>query len=127
MLMKTRPEPIDFHLVDAKHHAIHKRLENWARYVSVRRPQWMGPIWKMGKSHGRQWHAPELSDPLDQLDGHTMEKAVADLPAKNRDALRWSYVFKTTPAVAARELAVTYEVLAALVHGGRTMLVNRRK
>lgn len=128
MLMKTRIEPIDFHLVKPEHHAIHKRLENWARYVSVRRPSWVGPIWKMGKSHGRQWHAPELSDPLDSLDGHVIEKAVADLPGKNRDAIRWSYVrTNTPPAVAARELAVTYEVLAALVHGGRTMLVNRRK
>ncbi len=127
MLMKTKPEPIDFHLVDPKHYDIHEKLENWARYVAVRRPSWVGPIWKMGKSHGRQWHAPVLSKPIDNMEGHEMEKAVADLPAKNRDAIRWSYVHKTTPAVAARQLAVTYELLASLVSGGRTMLINRTK
>ena len=124
MLMKVKTEPIDFHYVDDLHEAIHKRLENWARYVEVRGARWVSPIWKMGKSHGRQWHAPELRPPVDTLDGHKMEKAVERLPVKHRAAIRWNYVYKDTPARTARELAVSYEGLMTLVRNGRSMLKN---
>jgi len=124
MLMKTRPEPVDFHAVDQIHAAIHKRLENWARYVEVHGARWVSPIWKMGKSHGRQWDTPILRPDVDTLDGHAMEKAVAALPVKHREAIRWSYVYKDSPARKARELAVSYEGLMTLVRNGRSMLKN---
>lgn len=125
MLMKTRIEPVDFHQVDDTQAAMHHRLENWARYVAFRRMAWQGPIWRMGRSHGRQWHQPDIRASVDTLDGHAMEKAVSALPEKHRDAIRWHYVFRTTPASAARQIGVTYEVLAALVRSGRSMLINR--
>ena len=124
MLMKTRTEPVDFHAVLPIHEAIHLKLENWARYVEVRRPRWINPMWKWAKSHGRQWHAPELRPEVNTLEGHAMEKAVANLPVKHREAIRWSYVHRDSPARKARELAVTYEGLKALVSAGRSMLIN---
>lgn len=124
MLMKTRIEPVDFHAVDPSHEVIHKRLENWARYVEVRGARWVAPIWKMGKSNGRQWHTPELRPEVDTLDGHKMEKAVGALPEKHREAIRWSYYYRDSPARKARQLAVTYEGLATLVRNGRSMLKN---
>lgn len=124
MLMKTRIEAVDFHAVDQRHEVIHKRLENWARYVEVRPRGWVGPIWKLGKSNGRQWHAPELRPAVDLLDGMEVEKSVVALPKKHREAIRWSYVFRDSPAKKARELAVNYEGLMSLVRSARTMLTN---
>lgn len=127
MLMKTRPEPVDFFHVESRHQAIHMELENWARYVGVRRMGWVHPMWKGAQSNGRQWHAPEVRDEIRPLDAMEMEKAVFKLPQKHREAIRWCYVYKWTPAIEARRLAVTYERLAELVREGRVMLVNRQK
>lgn len=118
-------EAIDFFLVADRHLVIHDRLTNWARYVAVRQIQHQASIWRMGKSNGRQWHQPELSVPVNQLDGHKMEKAVADLPDMHRDALRWSYVYRINPSHMRRYLGVTDAGLYQLVKDGRNMLVNR--
>ncbi len=124
MLMKATTEPVDFHEVLPVHDAIHKKLENWARYVEVRRPRWFSPMWKWSKSNGRQWHAPELRPEVNILEAGKMEKSVAALPDKQRAAIRWSYIYRGSPARQSRELGVTYEGLKALVHSGRNMLQN---
>lgn len=127
MLMKTKTPAIDFFYVETAHQAIHQELENWAAYVEVKRRSGQAPIWRLGKSHGRQWHAPELRPPVDSLAGMEMEKAVYKLPQKHRDAIRWCYVGKWSPVFAIRDLGVTYEGLADLIRTGRVMLINRRK
>lgn len=123
MLMKTR-EP-DFFYVEPQHKAIHEELENWARWVEVRHPRWMSPIWKLGKSNGRQWHEPELRIEVRPLAAAEMEKKIYFLPEKQRAAIRWWYVYKHPPARECRKLGVSYEGLANLVRIGRVMLINR--
>jgi DNA-directed RNA polymerase specialized sigma24 family protein len=118
---------IDFHYVEPEQLGIHGRLLNWARYVRVQAPHWQAPIWRLGKSNSRQWHSPEAREDTDILDGHAMEKAVAALPEAHRDAIRWCYVWRTTPAQARRRLGVTSQGLQRLVCDGRTMLTNRAK
>lgn len=122
MLMKVKT--VDFHAVQPDHQVMHARLENWSRWVTVRGMHWMGPIWKLGKSNGRQWDQPELRAAVDTLDAVEIEKAVSALPDKHRSAVRWAYVFKYSPSRATRELAVSMDGLDALVRSGRTMLKN---
>jgi len=118
---------IDFHAVEPHQLAMHDRLLNWARYVRVRRVMWQAPIWRLGRSGSRQWHSPEPREEVDILDGHALEKAVGALPEKHREAIRWSYVWRTTPAHARRALGVTSDTLCRLVTDGRAMLINRSK
>ena len=115
---------IDFHTVQPEHEAIHGRLKNWSRWVTVRGMHWIGPIWKLGKSNGRQWDEPVLRAEVDTLDAVEIEKAVSRLPEKHRSAVRWAYVFKDSPARNCREMGVSMEGLDALVRSGRTMLKN---
>jgi DNA-directed RNA polymerase specialized sigma24 family protein len=122
--MKVKPH-IDFHAVEPGHLAIHDRLGNWSRWVQVRRMHWMSPIFKMGKSNGRQWDVPDLQPAMDPLDGLAIEKLVSALPVKHRAAIRWSYVYKWSPIQEARSLAVSMDGLEALVRTGRIMLTNR--
>jgi hypothetical protein len=118
---------VDFFLVESHQLAIHARLNNWANYVRDRPSRFVSPIWKLGKSNGRQWHAPSYGTPIDSLDGHKLEKAVADLPEKHRDALRWSYCYPyILPHKVRKHLGVTDAGLMELVRSGRAMLVNRR-
>lgn len=124
MLMPVKSP--DFHYVAPEHKAIDARLENWASYVRVKFPSWVSPIWKMGKSNGRQWHVPEYRPACDTLDGHVIEKAVADLPKKHCAAVRWAYVFRDHPRRVSQQLGVTREELQRLIHDGRQMLINRR-
>ncbi len=121
-------EPIDFFIIEPSQLDMHRRLENWSRYVSGGRGSWtQAPIWKLGKSNGRQWHQPEFRPSVDTLDGHKLEKAVAALPEPHRDAIRWAYVFTyINPGKMRRHLGVTDSGLAKLVKDARSMLVNRR-
>lgn len=121
-----RRDLIDFFIVEHHQLAIHLRLENWARTVETWRASGkQHPMWAKSSSNSRQWHAPELTDPTDTLDGHKMEKAVGALPLPNRDALRWNYVRRDGPLHAARALGVTKDGLLMLVRDGRQMLINR--
>lgn len=124
MLPKTRA--VDFHHVAPEHEAIHARLNNWRRWVIVRPHGWqVAPMFRMYQSKARQWHAPVIQTPIDTLDAVLVEKAVAALPEKHRDAIRWSYVYCGNPVAMARSLGVSKQGLADLVESGRTMLINR--
>lgn len=116
----------DFFFVADHHLAIHARCENWARYVSTKGTHWQSPIWKLGKSNGRQWEPPTHKDAVDTLDGHAIEKAVGLLPDPHRDALRWHYVTRSGPAKIRRRLGVSDAGLMRLVADARAMLINRR-
>lgn len=119
-------EDIDFHLVRDVNLPIHERLMNWARHVSVGRVHWQGPIWRLGKSNGRQWHQPAIQVPVDSLDGHRIEKAVSHLPEPHRDAIRWAYCFRhIQPFKVRRSLGVTERGLAMLIEDARSILRNR--
>lgn len=123
--MRTR-EIVDFNHVATEHEAIHARLENWRRWVTVRPHGWAtAPMFRMYQSKARQWHAPVIQTPVDTLDAVLVEKAVAALPEKHRAAVRWWYVYRRNPAAMARSLGVSKQGLADLVDAGRTMLQNR--
>ena len=119
------PDYIDFHAVPDHQLGMHDRLLNWERWVRVTAPGWQAPIWRMGKSNSRQWHPPEMREETDILDAMAIEKAVMALPDKHKAAIRWHYVYRTTPLKARKKLAVTNEGLNNLVISGRTMLINR--
>ena len=82
-------------------------------------------MFRMYQSKARQWHAPVIQTPVDTLDAVLVGKAVAALPEKHRDAIRWWYVHAGNPVAMARTLGVSKQGLADLVDVGRTMLQNR--
>ena len=122
MLMRVK-EIVDYSRVQARHRSIHERLLNWKRWVTERKHGWAtAPMFRMYQSKARQWEAPVIHNPVDALDAVLMEKAVAALPDRHREAIRWSYVHCGNPAAMARRLAVSKQGLADLVDAGRTML-----
>ena len=123
--MRTR-DTVDCNYVAPEHEAIHARLENWARYVSVRRIAWpMQPMFRNAKTP-RGWDAdPHIPVLVDALDGHVIEKAVAALPPKRRTLIRWLYVFPWVPdTVVRRELALTRQDSCEEIKKARDMLHN---
>lgn len=120
-----RRDDVDFFLVEEHQLGIHARLLNWERWVVTRIGRNEAPIWRLGRSNSRQWHSPEPHAGVDLLDAVLLEKAVAALPDKHRDAIRWCYVWRSGPAKARRALAVTNEGLLRLIRDGRQMLLNR--
>jgi DNA-directed RNA polymerase specialized sigma24 family protein len=124
-----RDDLIDFFIIPDHQIAIHIRLENWSRYVEhklSRGDSRQHPMWAKSRSNARQWHEPDLREATDELDGGAMEKAVAMLPHKHRDAIRWNYVWKGGPLHQARKLGVSKDGLRQLVQDARQMLMNRR-
>lgn len=118
-------DSIDFFLVAPNQLEIHERLLNWARWVSVGRAPYQAPMWRQGKSSGRQWHVPVVRETVNTLDGLALEKAVGALPVPHREAIRWCYVYQTSPMQARRKLGVTAEGLMRLISDARLMLRNR--
>ncbi len=121
--MTTNP---DFNYVPEDQKAIDARLDNWSRYVAVKSPSWISPIWKLGKSNGRQWHEPEFRPACDVLDGMVMETAVYKLPELHRAAIRWAYVYKHHPARFCQQHGISKVSLGQVIADGRRMLINRR-
>ena len=127
MLMSVQ-ESVDYNYVAERHAAIHARLENWRRWVTVRPHGWQThPMFRMYQSKARQWEAPVIQNPVDTLDAVVIEKAVSGLPDKHRSAIRWSYVFAGNPMAMARSVGVSKQGLADLVDVGRTMVNNTVK
>ena len=121
--MRTRA--IDFLEIEDKHQAIHKALENWARWVQVRVPSWVSPMFRQAQSNSRQWHQPEIRETCDVLAAMEMEKAVYKLPEAQRAAVRWFYVYQGCPLRKARKLGVSQLGLKELTRDARQMLCNK--
>lgn len=116
----------DFFTVMPAHVEIHERLGNWSRYVRNSRPgQAVHPMFRAYRS-SEVWGSDTIKTPVDTLDGHRVEKIVAQLPDKHRDAIRWHYVYVwINPNKVCRQLGVTKTGLAELIHAGRSMVKNR--
>lgn len=117
--------PVDFSYVPPEQEAVHRRLENWARWVRVRPPCGaVHPMWRQVLS-SRQWDThPQTRTEVDLVDAQRLECAVAVLPDKQRSALRWYYMHSAGPAVAARSLSVTTAGLSDLVKAGRAAVLR---
>jgi len=119
--MKT--PTVDFARVEDRHRAIHDRLRNWSRWVVVHPHAGVHPMFKNYRSHAWQWHTPEHRETCDTLDAQWLERLVAKLPSRHRDAVRWAYVYRYTPAIACRELGLSYDGLFKHLRDGRQMLM----
>ena len=119
-------ETVDYCHVKPEHEAIHERLVNWARWLRPRLSGWhTHPMWRNSRT-SRQWEvSPDISAPVNALDALAIERTVAQMPVKHRDAIRWWYVHAGNPVAMARRLGVSKQGLADLVDAGRTMLQNR--
>ena len=122
-------ENCDLFVVLPHHLSIHDRLGNWSRYVRVngRHARLFGrqPMFEAYRS-SEVWGNEGSGVPVDQIDGHKIEKAVGQLPEKHRDAIRWHYVYVwIQPGRMQRHLGVTRPGLMDLIHDGRSMLKNR--
>ena len=117
-------EWVDFGAVAEKHHAIHDRLVNWARWCSGNTRLQVAPMFR-GVQAAKHWDGIIVRNEIDTIDAQFVEKAVSALPAEHRLALRWSYVYRTAPASMARAIGCSLSMLQRYVFDGRQMLVNR--
>ena len=115
----TRP---DFQRVYDHHKWIHGVLINWARWVTPSIGPQTSPMFRDYRSHAWQWHPKEYREACDILEAQEVERKVAKLPPQQREAIRWCYVYRCSPAAAIREMRVSYEALERLVHEARSML-----
>lgn len=127
----TEPRPrrgdVDFHKVEDKHHDIHRRLQNWAKWCNGREAAGTSPMFRLYRSTARARgaeHTWALAS-VDGMDAQRIAKAVAILPQDHRKAINWAYVKPVSPRRMASEIGCTLEFLALLVRDGRQMLVNR--
>lgn len=125
--MSSKALTADFSTVLPGHNAIHNRLVNWARWVTVHPTSFTQPMFA-GYTTSRKWEAnPHISTPVDKLDAAVIEHAVAALPHHHRYVVRWLYVHRNTVSVTKmrKALGVTAMTASDLGHRARQMLVNK--
>lgn len=119
-----RGEAADFFSVYPQHRKIDERLVNWSRWLQDRPASFPSPMFKGFKST-EVWAHHEVVVPINPLDAADMEKRVFYLPERNRDCVRWAYVYRIQPWRFCRAMGINQTQLASLIHDGRQMLVNR--
>ncbi len=117
-------EKIDIARVPDHQKDMHDRLVNWALWAKPGQSVSICPMFRQAKSNAFQWHPPEYRPTCDTLDAQYMEKAICKLPADNRKALVWWYIFRTGELAFRKKLGVTLDRLDALVVNGRQHLMN---
>jgi hypothetical protein len=115
----------DYCHVAPEHYAIHDRLLNWALWVNPGSRSAMAPMFRLYRSKARQWHTPELKPAINTQDAQHMEQAVRSLSPDQRDAIRWCYVRKHSPARQCKAIGCTHEGLYHLIQAGRGNLAVR--
>lgn len=115
----------DYCHVAPEHYAIHERLVNWALWVDPGSNSAVAPMFRLYRSKARQWHTPELRPAINTQDAQRIEQAVRALSADQRDALRWCYVRKSSPARQCKAIGCTHEGLYHLIQEGRGNLAMR--
>ena len=85
-------------------------------------------MWRNTKTP-RQWDVdPHISEAINTLDAHEIERAVSLLPEKHKTVLRWLYVWPWVhEGKIRRETASTTEVLYDISIDARDMVINRLK
>lgn len=123
--MKVKPPPVDFCLIEAKHEAIHKRLENWAAWCKGGTEVIAAsPMFRLYRPDNFEREA--CSPTVDGTDAQRIAKAMVELPLKHRVAVNWFYVKPVSPLKTCKTLALSMEGLAEHVRDGRQMLINLR-
>lgn len=118
-----RKDQPDFNRVEPHQAAIHERLRNWARWVSVRPYSRVQPMFRYYRP-AQHWHEKEFREPCDTLDAAVVEKIVGGLPPDHAFALRWFYVWRMTIGDARRAIGVSSAGLHRYLRDGRQMVIN---
>lgn len=72
----------------------------------------------------RGWDTdPHIPRMIDSLDGHKIERAVAEMPPKYRTLVRWVYVFPwVSDSIIRRELGLTRAAVCEEINNARDLL-----
>ena len=120
-----RRDYVDFHDIPERQLDMHARLENWARTLNSGPSNHAGPIFRLYQSSERFTRHESVRVPANAGDARKIAAAVALLPERQRKAVQWAYVMRSSVMAGRRYLACTAAELAALVVDARDMLVNR--
>lgn len=114
---------VDFNHVPAEQAAIHDRLVNWAKWAKGSRPGNVHPMFRQYRNdYWEQAPAPSRTDTLDAVN---VQKVMKDIPERNRIAVQWCYIIRSSPTKACQALGTSRDGLMQLINDGRLMIRNR--
>lgn len=115
-------EPIDFNRIKPEHMAIHARLDNWGRWCRGSRS---GNVHPMFRQYRNDYFEPTpAATYADTLDAVAIQKAMKDIPERQRIALQWFYVKPGSPRRVCAALGESNAGLLEVLHQARTMMKN---
>ena len=117
-----KPTP-DFAKIEPHQGAIHERLRNWARWVSVAPGRQVSSMFKLYRPP-QPWEPKEFREPCDLLDAQRVEKLVCGLPDLFKGVLRWYYVAPTPVWVASKALGHSQTGLYKVLRDARQAMIN---
>ena len=116
---------IDFAEVEDKHRNIHAELINWALWVRPCMPSYIHPMWAKAEVQRMAVAYTRAQACMQHHRRPVHGKRISKLPATQRAAVRWCYVWRYHPNKMAGQLGVTLGGLQKAIRDGRQMLINQ--
>lgn len=118
---------IDFNVVEPSHEPMHKRLEEWGRFLNAGRDGIeISPMFELYRPDNWEREAGESGPPIDGTAMQRLHDGVLALPIPHRVALTWFYVTNRKVDKACRNAQTTIEGLVEYTISARQMLIDRR-
>lgn len=114
---------IDFNHVPAEQMPIHERLVNWERWQRGGNAGNVHPMFRQYRPQG--YAEPIAPGSVNALDATEVQKVMKDIPERNRIAVQWFYILRTSPTKVCQALGCSKSGLADLITDGRVMIKNR--
>lgn len=118
---------VDFARVKPEHAEIHRRLENWARWLRPGQIRAVCPYLRLYRptAQEREPYIVEARAPTSAADAMLIQRAIQDLPQDKRIAISWCYYSHRAPHRQARQMGLSITELYALVTDSREMLLGK--
>ena len=119
-MKRTAP---DFAKIEPHQEAIHERLRNWSRWVSVHPARQVSSMFKLYRPP-QHWEPKEFREPCDLIDAQRVEKLVCGLPGLFKAALRWYYVEPVPVWKACKSMGHSESGLYKVLRDARQAMIN---
>ena len=113
----------DFAKVEPHHLAIHERLRNWSRWVSVQPARQVSAMFK-AYHPPQHWDEKEFREPCDLLDAQRIEKLICTLPTVHSGPLKWYYIYNTGVGKACSSMRFSKETLHRHLYDARQAMIT---
>jgi DNA-directed RNA polymerase specialized sigma24 family protein len=114
---------VDFEKIEPHQLAMHDRLRNWSRWVSVAPAKEVSAMFKLYEAP-QHWEPKAFRETCDVLDAQHIENLIRTLPVVHSGPLRWFYVYQTKASKACSSMRFSRDTLHRHLYDARQAMMT---